>query len=230
MNLPINREEALNLIEQYSKNNSDIIHYLESEAIMGVLARRLGENEEYWKMLGLLHDVDWGITKSDTKKHLTKAPDILKKAGFDDKFIQTVLSHGYGWDCADLKDKKGEYKWRTIEDLLKEKHGIYTTVSNIKRIFYRQKKLKDKKRTENVEYALACAETVTGLIHSYALMRKSFEGMEVNGLKKKMKDKRFAAGINREVILECEKIGLSLDEFLDIAIKAVQSIAKEVGF
>jgi|SRR3989338_2033607 len=191
MNLPINREEALNLIEQYSKNNSDIIHYLESEAIMGVLARRLGENEEYWKMLGLLHDVDWGITKSDTKKHLTKAPDILKKAGFDDKFIQTVLSHGYGWDCADLKDKK---------------------------------------RTENVEYALACAETVTGLIHSYALMRKSFEGMEVNGLKKKMKDKRFAAGINREVILECEKIGLSLDEFLDIAIKAVQSIAKEVGF
>ena len=191
MNLPINREEALNLIEQYSKNNSDIIHYLESEAIMGALARRLGENEEYWKMLGLLHDVDWGITKSDTKKHLTKAPDILKKAGFDDKFIQTVLSHGYGWDCADLKDKK---------------------------------------RTENVEYALACAETVTGLIHSYALMRKSFEGMEVNGLKKKMKDKRFAAGINREVILECEKIGLSLDEFLDIAIKAVQSIAKEVGF
>ena len=191
MNLPINREEALNLIEQYRKNNSDIIHYLESEAIMGALARRLGENEEYWKMLGLLHDVDWGITKSDTKKHLTKAPDILKKAGFDDKFIQTVLSHGYGWDCADLKDKK---------------------------------------RTENVEYALACAETVTGLIHSYALMRKSFEGMEVNGLKKKMKDKRFAAGINREVILECEKIGLSLDEFLDIAIKAVQSIAKEVGF
>jgi len=191
MNLPINREKALKLIEQYNTDNSDIIHYLESEAIMGALARKLGENEEYWKMLGLLHDVDWGITKSDTKEHLTKAPDILKKAGFDETFIQIVLSHGYGYDCAGLKDKK---------------------------------------RTEKIEHALACAETITGLIHSYALMRKGLGGMEVSGLKKKMKDKRFAAGVNREIIQECEKLGLNIDEFLDIAIKAVQSIAKEVGF
>ena len=54
--------------------------------------------------------------------------------------------------------------------------------------------------------------------------------MEVSGLKKKFKDKKFAAGVHREIILECEKLGLNLDEFLVIAIRAVQEISKEVGF
>lgn len=189
--LPITREEALRILERYNKDKSDMIHYLESEAIMGALAKRLGENEEYWKMLGLLHDVDWGITKTDPKQHLTKAPEILKSAGFDDRFINIVLSHGYGWSCAGLKENR---------------------------------------RTEKVEHALACAETVTGLIHAYSLMRKGLDGMKVSGLKKKMKDKKFAAGVNREIIMECEKLGLSLDEFLDVALKAVQSISKAVGF
>ena len=190
MNLPITREKAIELIEKYNKDEHDMIHYLESEAIMGALAKRFGEDEEYWKMLGLLHDIDWGITKSNIQEHLSKAPEILKSAGFDDKFIQIVVSHGYGFDCAGLKDKK---------------------------------------RTEKIEHALACAETVTGLIHAYALVRKGLEGMEVSGMKKRMKDKRFAAAISREAIMECEQIGLTLDEFLDISIKAMQSIAKDAG-
>ena len=190
-NFPISREQALELIRKYNSEKSDIIHYLESEAVMGALAKRLGEDEEYWKMLGLLHDIDWGITKNNPKEHLTKAPEILRNAGFSEEFIQIVLSHGYGWDCAGLENMK---------------------------------------RTKKVEYALACGETVTGLIHSYALMRKALEGMSVEGLKKKFKDKKFAAGVNREIIKECEKIGLSLDEFFDLSIKAIQSIAKEVGF
>ena len=48
-------------------------------------------------MLGLLHDVDWGITKENTKDHLTKSSEILKQAGFDDNFINIVISHGYGF-------------------------------------------------------------------------------------------------------------------------------------
>jgi hypothetical protein len=191
MTLPITREQALELIKKYDSDPYDMYHYLESEAIMGALSKRLDEDEEYWKMIGLLHDVDWGITKNNTAEHLTKAPEILKSAGFDDKFICIVVSHGYGFECAGLKDKK---------------------------------------RTEKIEHALAAAETLTGLIHAYGLMRKSLDGMEVSGLKKKMKDKRFAAAINRDIIMECEQIGLTLDEFLDISIKAVQSIAKDVGF
>ena len=69
MTLPITREQALELIQKYDKDPYDMYHYLESEAIMGALAKRLGEDEEYWKMLGLLHDVDWGITKGNTTEH-----------------------------------------------------------------------------------------------------------------------------------------------------------------
>ena len=189
-NLPMIREQALELVRKYNTDKFDINHYLEAEAIMGALAKRLGEDEGYWGMLGLLHDIDWGITKNNHTSHLTKAPEILKKSGFDDKFIQTIVSHGYGFDCAELKDMK---------------------------------------RNEKTEHALAAAETVTGLIHAYALMRKSINGMEVKGLKKKMKDKTFAAKVNREVIIECEKLGLTLDEFLDISIKAIESISNEIG-
>jgi putative nucleotidyltransferase with HDIG domain len=189
--LPISREEALTLIEKNNKDMPDMYHYLESEAIMGGLARRLGEDEAYWKMLGLLHDIDWGMTKHNSKEHLTRAPEILMAAGFDDNFIQIVLSHGYGWDCAGLQDKT---------------------------------------RTRKVEHALSCAETVTGLIHAYALLRNGLDGMRVKGVKKRMKDKRFAAAINRDIIMECENLGLNLDEFLDISIKAMQSIAEDIGF
>ena len=191
MALPLNREQALELLRAHNKDQHDFYHYLESEAVMGALAERLGEDRGYWGMLGLLHDVDWGETKNDTPLHLTLAPSILREAGFDDEFVRIIVSHGYGFDCAGLKDKK---------------------------------------RESRVEHALACAETVTGLIHSYGLMRKGLAGMEVSGLKKKFKDKKFAAAIDRDIIMECEKIGLGLDEFLGIAIKAICGIAGDVGF
>ena len=73
-----------------------------------------------------------------------------------------------------------------------------------------------------LDKALRPAESVTGLITAAALVRPSgMQGMEAKSLKKKMKDKAFAAAVNRERIRECEKIGLSLDEFLTIAIKAM---------
>jgi len=188
--LPISREDALKLIAKYNQDGQDFIHFLESEAIMRELAARMGEDVEYWGMLGLLHDIDWGITKHDSREHLTNAPEILGQAGFDDEFVQAVLSHGYGWDCAGLKEKKREGK---------------------------------------IEHALAAAETITGLIHAYALIRgRKVSGMKVSGLKKKFKDKKFAAGVNRDIILECEETGLTLDEFMQVSIDAIKKIAKEV--
>ena len=73
-----------------------------------------------------------------------------------------------------------------------------------------------------MDYALRAAETVTGLVTAAALVRPTgMEGMEAKSLKKKMKDKAFAASVSRERIRECEKIGLSLDDFLTIAITAM---------
>jgi len=80
------------------------------------------------------------------------------------------------------------------------------------------------------DYALRCGETVTGLVHAGALVRPTkIDGMKPKSLKKKMKDKAFAASVNRDCIRECDKIGLELGEFLQIAIDSIKDIAPEVG-
>ena len=80
------------------------------------------------------------------------------------------------------------------------------------------------------DYALRCGETVTGLVHAGALVRPTrIDGMKPKSLKKKMKDKAFAASVNRDCIRECDKIGIELGEFLQIAINSITGIAPEVG-
>ena len=80
------------------------------------------------------------------------------------------------------------------------------------------------------DFALRCGETVTGLIHTAALVRPTrMQGMEAKSLKKKMKDKAFAASICRDTIKECEKIDLELGDFLTLAIGAITRIENEVG-
>ncbi|PJE81748.1 hypothetical protein COU58_00785 [Candidatus Pacearchaeota archaeon CG10_big_fil_rev_8_21_14_0_10_32_42] len=191
VSIPISREKALLILKEQNPEKFDLIHYLMSEAVMREVALKLGEDTNYYGMLGLLHDVDWTLTKNDVKTHLTKAPQILKELGFPSEFIETIVSHGYGFDCAGLKDEK---------------------------------------RTKKVEHALAASETTTGLIYAYALMRgKKISDMEVKGLKKKFKDKAFAAGCDREIISEIEKTGLPLDEFLGCAISGIQKIKEEIG-
>ena len=189
--LPITREQAWELVKKYNSDKTDLNHYLESEAVMRELAKKLGEDEEYWGMLGLIHDIDWGITKDNVQIHLTKAPEILKEAGFDDEFIDVILSHGCDFDIAGLKDKK---------------------------------------RSGKIQHALAASETITGLIHAYALMRDGrVSDMEAKGLKKKFKDKTFAAKIDRDIIKECEQLGLTLEEFFEVAINGIKNIKERVG-
>ncbi|MCK5043622.1 HDIG domain-containing protein [Candidatus Pacearchaeota archaeon] len=191
MSLPISRQQALEFLKKYNQTERDFVHFLESEAVMKELAGKFGEDVEYWGMLGLLHDIDWGVTKNNPQEHLTQAPKLLKEMGFDENFIQIIVSHGYGFDCAGLQDKK---------------------------------------RTSKIEFALACAETINGLIHSYALMRgKKISDMQVKGLKKKFKDKAFAAAVDRNIIRECENLDLGLDEFFDISIKGIKKIKDEIG-
>lgn len=82
-----------------------------------------------------------------------------------------------------------------------------------------------------LDYALRAGETVTGLIYACALVRpdKKLSSVEVKSVKKKMKDKSFAAKVNRDTIRECEKINLSLDEFLKISLESMQAIASQIG-
>ena len=81
-----------------------------------------------------------------------------------------------------------------------------------------------------LDFALRCGETVTGLVVTAALVRPTgMEGMEAKSLKKKMKDKAFAASVNRDCIRECDRIDLDLDAFLALAIDAMTPHAAVLG-
>jgi putative nucleotidyltransferase with HDIG domain len=85
------------------------------------------------------------------------------------------------------------------------------------------------KRENKFDYCLCAADNISGLIYAYGLMRGGLDDMKVKGLKKKMKDKTFAAAVRRDLILDIEKV-MDFDKFLEVSIKAMQSISEEIGF
>lgn len=88
-----------------------------------------------------------------------------------------------------------------------------------------------KPRTTLFEHAMAAGETITGLITATALVYpdKKLVSVKVKSITKRMKEKAFAASVNRETILECEKTGLSINDFAALALGAMQSISDDLG-
>lgn len=86
-------------------------------------------------------------------------------------------------------------------------------------------------RTTEFQHALAAGETITGLIIATTLVYpdKKIASIKTKSVTKRMKEKAFAASVNRENIMECEKAGIPLDEFAELAINAMRSIAGEIG-
>jgi putative nucleotidyltransferase with HDIG domain len=87
------------------------------------------------------------------------------------------------------------------------------------------------KRETIFQHALAAGETITGLISATALVYpdKKLASVKVKSVTKRMKEKAFAASVNRDTILECERIGIPLDEFAGIALAAMQDIHEQLG-
>jgi predicted hydrolase (HD superfamily) len=191
--LGINHQQAQELVEKYISDPITKMHLRETEVFMRALAKRFGENEEDWGMIGLLHDIDWDLTKNTQSEHCIKAQTILRDAGASDFLIETIISHGYG-------------------------HAIIPALTA-------------KQRSTKIEYCLAAAETLTGIIIASALIQpdKKLSSVSTQSLKKKFKNKTFAAKCNREIVIECEKAGIPMDEFLEIGLKALQGIAGELG-
>jgi len=191
--LGITKEQADKLVQEYITEPMTKLHLLESEAIMRALAEHLKEDEEKWGIIGLLHDIDWDLTKHTLEQHCIKAQEILRKAGASDFLIETVVSHGYGNDTIPL--------------------------------------LKDYKRTTRIQHCLVAAETVTGIIIASALVQpdKKLASVQLPSLKKKFKSKAFAANCSRDLVNECEEAGISIDDFLDIGLRALQRISTELG-
>ena len=184
----ITREEAYALLHKYNKEAFHIQHALTVEGVLRWYAKKLGygEEEEYWGITGLLHDIDFELYPEE---HCKKAPELLKEGGVGDDMIYSICSHGYGI-CCDLEPK------------------------------------------HEMEKVLFAADELTGLIWSAALMRpsKSVMDMEVKSLKKKFKDKRFAAGCSRDVIRTgAEKLGWELDDLFEKTIEAMRSCEAEIA-
>ena len=184
----ITREQALELLKKYNKETFHIQHGLTVEGVMRWYAKELGygDEEEYWGITGLLHDIDFELYP---EQHCQKAPELLREGGVGEDMIYSICSHGYGL-CCDLEPKL------------------------------------------EMEKVLFAADELTGLIWSAALMRpsKSVMDMELKSLKKKYKDKKFAAGCSRDVInTGAERLGWELDELLQRTIEAMRSCEASVA-
>lgn len=89
----INRDEALELLQQHIRQDNLLNHCLATEAIMRSLARKLGEDEDMWGIAGLLHDLDYHETKDQMDRHGLVTADILKKHGVCDMVIEAIKAH-----------------------------------------------------------------------------------------------------------------------------------------
>ncbi len=183
----INREEAIELLNNYIKNPNMLKHCYASEAVMRALAKRLGEDEEKWALAGLLHDLDVETVSADLSVHGLKTVEILTEKGVDPEIIDAIKMHN------------------------EEAHG--------------------NKRSTRFQYALASGETITGLIVATALVYpdKKLASVKTKSIVKRMKEKHFARSVDRDIILECEKVDIPLDEFCQLALKAMQEIAEVLG-
>jgi len=89
----------------------------------------------------------------------------------------------------------------------------------------------DQPRSTVFHHALAAGETITGLIIATTLVypEKKLYAVKSKSVVKRMKEKAFAASVNRETIMECEKIGMPIAEFAEISVNAMKEIADQIG-
>lgn len=92
MNANISRNDALELLKKYNKEPFHIQHGLTVEGVMRWFAKEAGEDEEFWGIVGLLHDIDF---EEYPDQHCLKAPELLREAGVSEEVIHAVCSHGY---------------------------------------------------------------------------------------------------------------------------------------
>ncbi|MBU1177720.1 lysine--tRNA ligase [Patescibacteria group bacterium] len=188
--------------------------------------------------------VNLSLTRDDAfallKEHLKDEKNILhsretevimralaKKLGEDEElWAVTGLLHDLDWE--ETQDKPAEHG-KVTADILRAQKFPEVGINAIQAHSYEYNKVIE--RQTKLDHAVACAESITGLIFASALVHpdKKLANVKAKSLKKKMKDKSFAAKVSREMIGECDQLGLSLDEFIELSLKAMQEISDELG-
>jgi len=180
------REEAYQLLTEYNQSDSLIKHALAVEGVMRYFARKRGEDEEKWGVIGLVHDLDY---EQFPEEHCHKSEEILKEKGWPEEYIRAVVSHGWGL-CSEVEPQT---------------------------------------ELEKVLYSI---DELTGLVVTTALVRpsKSVMDVKVKSVKKKWKDKRFAAGVDRSIIEKgAQMLGMEVSDLIADTIAGMQEVAEEIG-
>ena len=181
-NLPTHAE-ALALLKEYNQKDSLIKHALSVEGVMRYMARKRGEDENKWGIIGLVHDLDY---EQFPGEHCHKTEEILNAHGWPEEYTRAIISHGWGV-CTDVEP-----------------------VSEMEKILY-------------------AIDELTGLITAVALVRpsKSVMDLEAKSVKKKWKDKRFAAGVNRSIIEKgAEMLDLELTDLITDVIMGIRQLSQ----
>lgn len=187
--MKITREQAWELLKSHNTEPGHLAHGLAVEACMRHLADQRGEDEEFWGLVGLLHDLDWEMTQHNPDRHTHESDRILASLGWDEKLRRAIRSHGWGI-CSDTQPQC------------------------------------------EMEWLLYTIDELTGLVIAAALVRpsRSLDDLTVKSVRKKWKDKSFAAGVNRDVISSgAEQLGLSVDDLIAQVIEALRPIQAQLG-
>lgn len=183
------RSEAYNLLTQYLKDERMVKHCIATEAIMKALAKRLGEDEVLWGLVGLLHDIDYDHVGRDPLKHGLGALELLKGL-LPEYALEAIAMHN-------------------------DRNGFKTSSETAVRL----------------SHALRASDHLSGLIVATALVMPSKRLSEVRteSILRKFKARDFARSIDRNRILEVEKLGLSLEDFFSIGLEALNNVAEELN-
>jgi putative nucleotidyltransferase with HDIG domain len=179
------RQQALEIVRTYVKNEALVRHMLSVEAVMRAYAETFDEDVELWGLAGLLHDFDWEIHPT-VEEHPMAGLPILAEAGVPEAVLNAIAGHA---------DHTGVPR----ESLLAK--------------------------------ALFACDEITGLITAVALVRpsRSLYDLKASSVRKKWKDKSFAAGADRDMITQgAQEFGVDLWQHVDFAIDAMRRIAKDL--
>lgn len=119
------RQEALELLHQYNESDGLRKHAYSVEGVMRYIARKRGEDQEKWGIIGLIHDLDY---EKFPDQHCAKTGEILREKGWPEEYIRAAVSHGWGI-CSDVMPQADLEKYLyTIDELT----GLVVTTALIR--------------------------------------------------------------------------------------------------
>jgi putative nucleotidyltransferase with HDIG domain len=182
----VNRDDAWDLMCQWTESDSLRKHMLAVEAAMRAYAHRFGEDEEKWGVTGLLHDMDYEKYPTQDEHPMVGVRE-LERLGYPEDVLHAIKGH------ADYLDVP---------------------------------------RDTPMSKTLYAVDELSGFIVACAMVRpEGLQNMKAKSVRKKMKQKSFAATVNRDDIVRgAEELGVDLNEHIEFVAGALRERSDELGF